>query len=202
MLHSDIRTATSPLLVAAGVLSCLAVLASMPVAGPGLLAVLGAAARRGGAAGEVAARRREYWQPYHDALRRLVDAARARHGHAVLLDAHSIRSQVPRLFPGWLPDINLGTNDGRSCDPRLAAALTALLAAQTTFSHVLDGRFKGGYITRHYGDPGRGVHALQIELAQAAYMDEAGTDFDAERAAPLVRLLSGIVASLLAFRPD
>lgn len=155
----------------------------------------------GPSAAEIAARRRDYWQPYHAALAGLLDAARARHGYAVLLDAHSIRSQVPRLFAGRLPDVNLGSNDGRSCDPRLAAALLLVLGGQSTFSHVLDGRFKGGYITRHYGRPATGVHALQIELAQAAYMDEAGTGYEPQRAAPLVTLLGAIVAALLEFRP-
>jgi len=119
----------------------------------------------------------------------------------VLLDAHSIRSQVPRLFAGRLPDVNLGTNDGRSCDPQLATALLAVVAARPPFSHVLDGRFKGGYITRHYGRPADGVHALQIELAQGAYMDESTAEYEAARAAPLVRLLADVVAALLAFRP-
>jgi N-formylglutamate deformylase len=155
----------------------------------------------GPSADEVATRRRDYWQPYHAALATLLDAARARHGYAVLLDAHSIRSQVPRLFPGRLPDVNLGSNDGASCDPALAASLQRVLAAQRTFSHVLDGRFKGGYITRHYGHPAAGVHAVQIELAQAAYMDESGSGYQPERAAPLVRLLEDVVAAFLAFRP-
>jgi N-formylglutamate deformylase len=177
----------------------------------------------GPTAADVAARRSDYWQPYHDALAALVDAARARHGYAVLLDAHSIRSQVPRLFAGRLPDVNLGTNDGRSCDPRLAAALVAVVAARPAFSHVLDRRFKGGYITRPLrppaararaggvrgaytprpaGGPAAGVHALQIELAQSAYMDESTAEYEPARAAPLVRLLAEVVAALLAFRPD
>ena len=151
---------------------------------------------------EIAARRRDYWQPYHDALATLIAGAHARHGYAVLLDAHSIRSQVPRLFAGRLPDGTLGTNDGRSGDPRLATALVAVVAARPGFSHVLDGRFKGGYITRHYGRPEAGVHALQIELAQSAYMDEATAEYEVARAAPLVRLLADVVAALLAFRPD
>jgi N-formylglutamate deformylase len=150
---------------------------------------------------EVAARRARYWQPYHDALAALVAEARARHGYAVLLDGHSIRSVVPRLFPGRLPDVNLGTHDGRACESRLAAAVVAVLGAQSRFSHVRDARFKGGYITRHYGNPAGGVHALQIELAQAAYMDEAGGRYDASRAAPLVAVLESIVAALLEFRP-
>jgi N-formylglutamate amidohydrolase len=97
--------------------------------------------------------------------------------------------------------VNLGTNDGRSCDPRLAAAVVEVLAEEPRFSHVLNGRFKGGYITRHYGDPARQVHALQIELAQACYMDEAGTGYDSARAAPLVGLLQGVVGVLGHYRP-
>ena len=155
----------------------------------------------GPSADEVATRRRAYWAPYHAALEALLAEARARHGFALLLDAHSIRSQVPRLFPGRLPDINLGTHDGRACDAQLAAALMQRCAGQALFSHVRDGRFKGGYITRHYGAPAAGVHAVQIELAQAAYMDETGTRYDEARAAPLVRVLEGVVAALLAFRP-
>ncbi|HUO79236.1 MAG TPA: N-formylglutamate deformylase [Steroidobacteraceae bacterium] len=155
----------------------------------------------GPGAAEIDARRREYWQPYHAALAALLEAARARHGYAVLLDAHSIRSQVPRLFPGRLPDINFGTNDGRSCDGALAAAVVGVAARQRTFSHVLNGRFKGGYITRHYGRPEGGVHALQIELAQSAYMDEESAAYDAARAAPLARVLEDVVSALLAFRP-
>ena len=150
---------------------------------------------------EVAARREQYWAPYHTALQGLLDAARARHGFAVLLDAHSIRSQVPRLFPGRLADVNVGSNDGRSCAPMLSAAVMACLSGQNEFSSVLDGRFKGGYITRHYGTPDTGVHALQIELAQSAYMEEPVGDFDDARAAPLIRQLTVIVEALLRFRP-
>ncbi|MBS0388336.1 MAG: N-formylglutamate deformylase [Proteobacteria bacterium] len=153
-------------------------------------------------AAEVARRRAQYWEPYHRELRALLDAARAKHGYALLLDAHSIRSVVPRLFDGKLPDINVGTNDGRSCAPRVSAALRPLLAATTRWSHVFDGRFKGGHITRHYGQPAHDVHALQIELAQCSYMDESGTSYDAARAAPLQELLRQLLTALLALRFD
>jgi N-formylglutamate deformylase len=151
--------------------------------------------------GEVARRRARYWQPYHDELKRQLAAAVRRHGYAVLLDAHSIRSLVPRLFPGRLPDVNLGTNGGESCDPALTRQLTSVLAAQSRFTHVLNGRFKGGYITRHYGDPRARVHAVQIELAQSAYMDEERPSFDAADAAPLQNLLRSLIAVLQAFVP-
>jgi len=150
---------------------------------------------------EMAARRACYWQPYHQGLQDLLAQAHARHGFAVLLDAHSIRSVVPRLFEGRLPDINVGTYGGRACDPALEARVMSVLATNPLFSHVLNGRFQGGYITRHYGQPTAGVYALQIELAQSAYMDEATTEFDARRAAPLMDLLQQVVAELLQFCP-
>jgi N-formylglutamate amidohydrolase len=149
---------------------------------------------------EIEQRRARYWQPYHDALRSLLDDTRRRHGYALLLDAHSIRSTVPRLFDGRLPDINVGTYDGRSCAPAINDALRAHLAATPRFSNVFDGRFKGGHITRHYGQPAELVHALQIELAQSSYMDEAATEYDAARATPLRDLLRSLVESLLQLR--
>ncbi|MCX7057098.1 MAG: N-formylglutamate deformylase [Proteobacteria bacterium] len=152
-------------------------------------------------AAEVASRRGLYWAPYHAALRALLAAAISRHGYAVLLDAHSIRAEVPRLFSGRLPDINVGTNAGASCALSLGASVMQRLAAQSSFSSVLDGRFKGGYITRHYGAPLQQVHALQIELAQSGYMDEADTDFKPARAAALIDVLAGVVDVLLAFQP-
>ena len=151
---------------------------------------------------EVQARRERYWQPYHDALRELIAERCTTHGYALLLDAHSIRSVVPRLFEGRLPDINVGCNDARSCAPEIIDAFKALLGAQRERSYVVDGRFKGGYITRHYGQPSQRVHALQIELAQCGYMDETGNTYDAARAAPLRALLRPLVGALLAFRCD
>ena len=150
---------------------------------------------------EVARRRTRYWEPYHAHLRALLDATVARHGHAVLLDAHSIQAEVPRLFAGRLPDVNVGTNDGYSCSPALAAAIMARLGAQQRFTAVLNGRFKGGYITRHYGEPAQRVHAVQLELVQAAYMDEATARYDPVRAGPLQELLRGLVDVLGSFKP-
>ncbi len=147
-------------------------------------------------------RRGRYWQPYHDRLQVALDDIRRQHGFALLLDLHSIASRVPRLFQGRLPDLNLGTFDGRSCDPGLEQAVTQLLTEQNDFSWVVNGRFKGGYITRHYGKPSEGVHALQLEIAQACYMDESDpTTWSAERAAPLVAFLKRLVACLQAWRP-
>jgi N-formylglutamate amidohydrolase len=150
---------------------------------------------------EIAARRSEYFDPYHAQLAAEIERVRARHGYAILLDGHSIRSEVPRFFAGRLPDLNLGTADGASCAPAVQEAVDVVLAGAAAFTSVVNGRFKGGYVTRHYGDPAHGVHALQLEIAQACYMDEDPPyAWDARRAAPLVAVLEKLVAALLAWR--
>ena len=153
-------------------------------------------------ADEIRARRAEYFDPYHEALAAEIERVRARHGHVVLLDGHSIRSEVPRFFAGRLPDLNLGTADGASCVAALRDAAAAVLAKAACFTHVVDGRFKGGYVTRHYGRPERAVHALQLETAQCCYMDEdIPAPFDAIRADRLVATLITLVAALVEWRP-
>ena len=127
---------------------------------------------------------RTYWQPYHDMLDAVLKSTRRRFGHALLWDAHSIRSEVPALFRGVLPDLSIGTNDGASCGLRLQRAVYRA-AKGTDYSVALNGRFKGGYITRHYGNPGDNVHAVQLELAQHTYMDEQTLRFDEDAAARL-----------------
>jgi len=152
---------------------------------------------------EIAERRAEFFEPYHAQLAAEIERIRARHGYVILLDGHSIRSEVPRFFAGRLPDLNLGTADGASCDPSVQEAAELVLAGATSFTSVVNGRFKGGYVTRHYGDPARGVHALQLEIAQACYMDESPPyPWDAARAAALGEVLSRLVAALLAWRRD
>ncbi len=149
-------------------------------------------------AAEVAARVAALWQPYHTALAAELARIKACYGHARLLDGHSIRSIVPRLFTGTLPDLNFGTNGGASADPALVArALQA--TAPGGFSQVLDGRFRGGHITRFYGRPAEGVHAIQLELAQSTYLDETEPHrFVAERTIRLTAALSELVKALLA----
>lgn len=124
-------------------------------------------------AAETAARRDALWVPYHSQLRAEIDRIRAQHGVAVLWDAHSIRSVLPRFFEGKLPDLNLGSAQGQSCDPVLAQNLLSIAKAASGYTAVLNGRFTGGYITRHYGEPGQGVHAVQLEMTQCSYMQEA-----------------------------
>ncbi len=120
---------------------------------------------------EIARRRETYFAPYHAALRAEIDRLRSQHERVVLYDCHSIRSRIPRLFEGELPQFNIGTNDGKSCDPALQAHVSAV-CAQSGFSYVVNGRFKGGWITRHYGAPEKGIHAIQMELGCRGYMDE------------------------------
>lgn len=153
-------------------------------------------------AGEIDARCRTYFAPYHAALRAEIARVHALHGYAILLDGHSIPAEVPRFFTGRLPDLNLGTASGASCDASLARVAIDVLASDPEFSHVVDGRFKGGYVTRHYGRPRDNVHALQLEMAQDAYMDEAPPyAWDAARAERLGGLLERLVLTLAEARP-
>lgn len=147
---------------------------------------------------EVRQRREQYWQPYHEALQSLIRQRIKQHGFAVLVDAHSILSTVPRLFPGRLPDINVGTYGGRSMSRLAEAKVVALLQAQQGFTHVLNGRFQGGYITRAYGQPAQRVHAIQFEIAQCAYMDERRGSCTAVSMAPLQAVLTQIPEALMA----
>jgi len=125
-----------------------------------------------------------YWQPYHDRLESALGSLREKHGYALLWDAHSIASVVPRLFDGKLPELNIGTNGGLSCATSVTERVAAV-ADVSPYSYVVDGRFKGGYITRHYGNPESGVHAMQLEIAQRVYLNEASTIFDARKGSRL-----------------
>lgn len=150
----------------------------------------------------VAQRVATYWQPYHDALCDELARLKAEHGHAVLFDGHSIKSELPWLFEGRLPDLNLGTASGTSCAPRLRDALSELLRAQTHYSVAVDGRFKGGHITRHYGRPQHGVHAVQLEKCWSTYMCETPPyAWHAARAAQLQPLLQQLVQTMRDWRP-
>ena len=153
--------------------------------------------------GEIARRRERYWRPYHAALAEELARLKALHGHALLFDGHSIKSELPWLFDGRLPDLNLGTAGGASCAPSLRAALVDVLERQTAFTQVVDGRFKGGYITRRHGQPAQGLHAVQLEMCWRCYMPEQPPfEIDAMRAATLLPLLRGLVRAMLVWRPD
>lgn len=151
---------------------------------------------------EIYRRRNIFWLPYHDALHTELQRVRALHGYALLWDGHSIRSEIPWLFEGKLPDLNLGTANGTSCSPALRAQLIDELQREQRFTHAADGRFKGGYITRHYGRPDEYIHAVQMEMCQSLYMEEtlpfAYLETSAMQVQPLLRRLLEI---MLAWRP-
>jgi N-formylglutamate deformylase len=135
-------------------------------------------------ADEIAGRTDTYWRPYHEALQGELARLRAAHGRVLLWEGHSIKgSDLEFLFPGRLPDLNLGTSGGASCSPQRQARVEAALAAQSRYDFVVNGRFKGGYITRHYADPANGIDAIQLEIGQRIYMDETTFAYDEGKAA-------------------
>ena len=156
---------------------------------------------------EIGLRRERYFDPYHARLAHELGRLRGKHLKIVLYDAHSIRSVIPRLFDGALPQFNIGTNSGQSCDEMLTRAIERLCEA-SGHTHITNGRFKGGWITRHYGDPARGIHAIQMELACRGYLrepDEAPTEenwpapYDPDFAAPLRATLQQVLKACLQF---
>jgi N-formylglutamate deformylase len=149
-------------------------------------------------AAEIERRIGAYWRPYHEQLQTELRSLKDRFGVAVLFDAHSVRRQVPRFFDGTLPDFSLGTADGQTAAPPLVGRLMNVLSASERYSATLNGRFKGGYITRTYGNPAENIHAIQLELTQATYMDEDPPyrfrpDLTAQVRPSLERLMSVIV---------
>ncbi len=149
----------------------------------------------------VRARVNDYWWPYHEAVQRELDRVRDKFGYAILFDAHSIRSRVPALFEGDLPDLNLGSYDGRSATAGLLKAAMAVLGEQDSYSYTLDGRFKGGYITRHYGCAYQHVHALQLEMSQSVYMREEPPEYDPDAARGILDLLKTLLLRLIEWNP-
>jgi formiminoglutamase len=155
--------------------------------------------------GEIAERRAVYFEPYHAALAEEIARLRGRHSNIVLYDCHSIRSVIPRLFEGELSVFNIGTNSGTSCNPLLTAAVERI-CAETAYPYVVNGRFKGGWITRRYGNPADGIHAIQMELACRGYMHEQvgpmsednwPSDYDNNYAAPIRAVLKRILTTCL-----
>jgi formiminoglutamase len=173
----------------------------------------GASLYRDGAAPspeDIDARRRAYFTPYHESVAAQIARLRARHPRIVVYDCHSIRSQIPRLFSGTLPNFNLGTFGGASCSAHLTARIEALCDA-SGYSRVTNGRFKGGYTTRHYGNPAAGVHAVQMELACRGYLREPlgevhegnwPAPWDANFAARLRRVLEQVLAACATFAAE
>jgi N-formylglutamate deformylase len=143
-------------------------------------------------------RREAYWVPYHQALQCEIARLKAAHGFVLLWDAHSIRAEIPWLFEGRLPDLNIGTAGGASAHASIADAVAQSAARHPDVTHVLNGRFKGGYITRQYGRPAEHVHAVQLEMGQHLYMREAPPwDYDAARAATIQPVVREMVEAAL-----
>ncbi|NDV00191.1 N-formylglutamate deformylase [Pseudoroseicyclus tamaricis] len=147
---------------------------------------------------EIEARREAYHAPYHAALSAELERVRARHGVAILYDCHSIRGEIPFLFGGHLPDFNIGTNGGTTCAPAIEAAVQGICAAAPGYSYILNGRFTGGWTTRHYGRPAKGLHAIQMELAQRNYLTEEAPPwaYDEAKAEALRTHLKDILQTL------
>ena len=151
---------------------------------------------------EIRQRQQLFHAPYHDALREQLERVHQKHGYVVLYDCHSIRSLVPYLFEGKLPDFNIGTNSGQSCSRGLESCVQAACAREAYFTHVLNGRFKGGWTTRHYGNPQTGFHAIQMELAQCNYMQEQEPwSYYIDKAEMLRIYLRNILQSILSKEP-
>lgn len=158
---------------------------------------------------EISSRKHDYFDPYHDAVTQEIARLKSRHRNILLYDAHSIRSTIPRLFEGTLPHLNIGTNSGRTAHPSFSDTMERACAC-SEFSFVTNGRFRGGWITRRYGDPARGVHAVQMELACRGYMTEPKKVeinnwppvYDDGRAAELRAVLIDILKSCLALVKD
>ncbi|MBI1416429.1 MAG: N-formylglutamate deformylase [Limimaricola sp.] len=153
---------------------------------------------------DTAARLAAFHAPYHAALEAEMARVQASHGVAILYDCHSIRARIPFLFDGTLPDLNIGTNSGASCAPEVAAAIMEIAAKAEGYTAILNGRFKGGWTTRHYGRPAAGWHAVQMELAQSAYLsaEAAPWAYDPARADRLRPVLARILSRLAEMAPN
>ncbi|MBL4892425.1 MAG: N-formylglutamate deformylase [Rhizobiaceae bacterium] len=147
---------------------------------------------------DIAERGTKFHKPYHEALAAELERVRAIHGVAILYDCHSIRSRCPFLFEGVLPDFNIGDNEGTTCDPSITKAVSDACVAAPQYKNITNGRFKGGWTTRHYGQPERGVHAIQMELAQSTHLVAEATPFsyDEKTAGQLRPVLADILGRL------
>jgi N-formylglutamate deformylase len=154
-------------------------------------------------AAEIDARRAAFHAPYHASLAAELRRVRNLHGVAILYDCHSIRSHIPFLFEGTLPDFNIGTNEGVTCDPRSAEAVAGICRQANGYSSVMNGRFKGGWTTRHYGQPAKGLHAIQMELAQSTYLTAEAQpwSYDTAKADRLRIHLADILTTLAQMAP-
>ncbi len=152
-------------------------------------------------AAEVTRRVDTFWRPYHEALSAELQRIHALHGRVLLWEGHSIRGDVPFLFDGTLPDLNLGTASGNSCAADTQQRIEDALAAQSDYDFVVNGRFKGGFITRNYGDPAKGINAVQLEISQRNYMDESSFEYHETKAARLQTTIANLIDAALGDQP-
>ncbi|MGY8984315.1 MAG: N-formylglutamate deformylase [Sphingomonadales bacterium] len=146
---------------------------------------------------DVESRTKKYWQPYHDKINEELSRIKSKFGRAMLWDAHSIKSRIPGLFDGCLPDLNLGTGNGVTASHALVEKLDGIIS-KSSYSSALNGRFKGGYITRHYGKPKNNIHAVQLEISQIIYMDESpNIKFQEQRANKLRLILRALIETMI-----
>lgn len=151
---------------------------------------------------QIVQRIKQYWQPYHKKIDAELTRIKQHFGYALLWDAHSIKSRVPRFFSGQLPDLNLGTADNQSCSQKLSAQLLQQALQTQDYTSILNGRFKGGFITRHYGKPEKNIHAVQLELSQMTYMrQEFPFAFDENKANRVRPVIKNLIETVLAFNP-
>lgn len=147
---------------------------------------------------EITRRRIAFHIPYHNALRKVLNLARSKHGIVILYDCHSIRSRILNLFPSHPPDFNIGTNDGTTCSPAIENKVRDICEQSDEFSTVVNDRFKGGWTTRNYGQPSKGIHAIQMELAQSTCMLECSPwTYDDKKAQILRQVLARILKALV-----
>ncbi|MFQ3248962.1 N-formylglutamate deformylase [Glaciecola sp.] len=147
---------------------------------------------------DIQQRLNDYHRVYHQALEAEIARVKSKFGIAVLYDCHSIRSKIPFLFDDQLPDLNVGDNSGASCDPAFTSTLEKVCKNIESHSFVVNGRFKGGWTTRHYGQPQNGVHAIQMELAQRAYLasELPPFNYDVQKASGLRNVLRDILQEI------
>ncbi|WP_300032082.1 N-formylglutamate deformylase [uncultured Roseobacter sp.] len=153
---------------------------------------------------EISALRAAFFVPYHAALQGQIARVQSRFGHAVICDCHSVRSRIPHRSDGQMPDLNIGTRGGTACDQRLSARVAAICQTTSQYTTAFDGRFQGEWVTRRYGRPARGVHLIQIEIAQDNYLAEEAEpwEYDEVKAEPLREVLRSVLNEMSDWYPD
>lgn len=137
-----------------------------------------------------------YYAPYHDQLAKKIFELKNKFGKVLLWECHSIRKFVPTVHTEKFPDLILGSNDGKSAAPGIIeTTLEHLGKSPFTLKH--NHPFKGGYITRHFGNPSENAHALQLEMTKVNYMDDSELNYDGARAEAVRKVLMKVFSELI-----